>query len=268
MALLKKKKNDYDPLEDAPPEKDKLKAKTAGADIENIKEEVGFPNSPTEEAPLEPMPPAPPVPPAPEAPEAPLEAPPSETGQIPELIQPAPAGQPVQSQEEDPLAFLEGAGVEVPAASEDTSSQALPTPPSELPQANLPQPEVLEAPGVQEELPMAPAVSSTPAYDNMVMNETDTIRREFETKLSLLKDEIKALKKLDEEIKVVVDSMDRIEQKYEKVEIRAEDNNTKLTETLDDVKSTVSAIDKIMSSALPALIKEVRSISEIKSKGK
>ena len=115
---------------------------------------------------------------------------------------------------------------------------------------------------------MAPAVSSTPAYDNMVMNETDTIRREFETKLSLLKDEIKALKKLDEEIKVVVDSMDRIEQKYEKVEIRAEDNNTKLTETLDDVKSTVSAIDKIMSSALPALIKEVRSISEIKSKGK
>ncbi|MAF89152.1 MAG: hypothetical protein QF775_02280 [archaeon] len=263
MALLKKKKNDYDPLEDTPPEKDKLKTKTAGADIESIKEEVGFPNTPVEEAPLEPMPPEPPIQPEPEASQAPFEAPPSETGQIPELTPPT---QPAQAQEEDPLAFLGGAGEpEAPTTPEDTSSQALPTPPSELPQANIPQ---SEAPGVQEELPMAPATSSAPAYGTMVMNDADAVRREFETKLSLLKDEIQALKKLDEEIKGVVDSMDRIEQKYEKVEIRAEDNNTKLTETLDDVKSTVSAIDKIMSSALPALIKEVRSISEIKSKGK
>ncbi|HIK01765.1 TPA: hypothetical protein H1008_01500 [archaeon] len=255
MAILKKKKSDYDPLEDVPPEKEKLKSQSAGADIENIKEEVGFPESPTDEAPLEAMPPAPPVP---SAPEAPSEAPPSETGQVPEFIQPAPAGQTTQEQEEDPLAFLEGAGDF--GAPQEGGQEMPPAPTSELPQAP-PQPETefQEAP-----LP-APA---DPSYDTIMRDEAETIRREFETKLALLKDEIQSLKSLDEEIRTVVESMDRIEQKYEKVETRAEDNNTLLTETLNDVKSTVSAIDKIMSSALPALIKEVRSISEMKSKEK
>ncbi|HIJ99352.1 TPA: hypothetical protein H1011_00825 [archaeon] len=259
MAILKKKKSDYDPLEDLPPEKEKLKSQSAGADIESIKEEVGFPEAPEEEAPLEAMPPAPPVPPAPEAPQslqAPSEAPPSETGQVPEFIQPAPAGQEAQPQEEDPLAFLGGAGdLEAP---QEEGQEMPPAPTSELPQVP-PKTEFQEAP-----LP-AP---TDPSYDSIIRNETEVIRREFETKMSLLKDEIQSLKKLDEEIKGVVEAMDRIEQKYEKVETRAEDNNTLLTETLNDVKSTVSAIDKIMSSALPALIKEVRSISEIKSKGK
>ena len=259
MSILKKKKSDYDPLEDLPPEKEKLKSQSAGADIESIKEEVGFPEAPEEEALFEEMPPAPPVPPAPEAPQslqAPSEAPPSETGQVPELTQPVPAGQPTQELEEDPLAFLGGAGdLEAP---QEGGQEMPPSPTSELPQVP-PQTEFQEAP-----LP-AP---TDPSYDSIIRNETEIIRREFETKMSLLKDEIQSLKKLDEEIKGVVEAMDRIEQKYEKVETRAEDNNTMLTETLNDVKSTVSAIDKIMSSALPALIKEVRSISEIKSKGK
>ncbi len=261
MAILKKRKSDYDPLEDIPPEKEKLKSQSAGADIESIKEEVGFPEAPEEEASFEAMPPAPPVPPAPEAPQslqAPSEAPPSETGQIPELTQPAPAGQPAQEPEEDPLAFLGGAGdLEAP---QEESQEMPPAPTSELPQA---------PPQTETEVQEAPLPAPTDlSYDTIMRNETEIIRREFETKMSLLKDEIQSLKKLDEEIKGVVEAMDRIEQKYEKVETRAEDNNTLLTETLNDVKSTVSAIDKIMSSALPALIKEVRSISEIKSKEK
>ena len=252
MAILKKKKSDYDPLEDLPPEKEKLKSQSAGADIESIKEEVGFPEAPEEEAPLEAMPPAPEIQQAAPVPEAP----PSETGQVPEFIQPAPPSQEAQPQEEDPLAFLEGAGdLEAP---QEGGQEMPPAPTSELPQVP-PQTEFQEAP-----LP-AP---TDPSYDSIIRNETEIIRREFETKMSLLKDEIQSLKKLDEEIKGVVEAMDRIEQKYEKVETRAEDNNTLLTETLNDVKSTVSAIDKIMSSALPALIKEVRSISEIKSKEK
>lgn len=87
---------------------------------------------------------------------------------------------------------------------------------------------------------------------------SDGVKQELEGKINSLQEEVLKLRKLDDQIQIIVETLEKIESKYEELEKKASLAGTEAESDIKEIKSTVNAINEIMSAGLPALIREVR----------
>src|SRR3989344_5881486 len=108
----------------------------------------------------------------------------------------------------------------------------------------------------------APAGGAYTAEDiERVAHEVaDEGRKEFDEKIKSLTDEVEELRRLDQEIEKMSGTFEKLSEKYQELEDKMEELPTQTQEDLKEIKATVNSINQIMSSALPALIKEVREL--------
>lgn len=90
----------------------------------------------------------------------------------------------------------------------------------------------------------------------------DEVRKEFEEKLKDLSEELEELKKIDREVEKIQETFEKLGDKYSELEDKISELPTQTQEDLKEIKAVVNNINQIMSSALPALIKEVRDLKQ------
>ena len=108
-----------------------------------------------------------------------------------------------------------------------------------------------------EPMPPMPEALQENTHD-IANNIVSGVRAEFETRMDTLKAEVDELKTLDAQIQKIVDSLGKIEKKYEKLESKSSEVNEELVEDIKDVKATVNNLNTLLSQALPAIITEIR----------
>lgn len=115
-------------------------------------------------------------------------------------------------------------------------------------------------PPMPEQQPTMEAGLAQEDVEAIVRNVTDEIRKEFEEKIKDLSEDLDELKKIENEIEKMHSVFERLSDKYKELAEKMATLPTQSQEDLKEIKATIGNINQIMSSALPALIKEVREI--------
>lgn len=127
------------------------------------------------------------------------------------------------------------------------------------PPAESEYPPFLPQPGAAEAMPAAETYAQED-IEKIARDIADEVRQEFEEKIKGLNAELDELRKLDKEMEKMYDTFEKLNEKYTELEDKISELPTKTQEDLSEIKATVNSINQIMSSALPALIKEVREL--------
>jgi len=143
-----------------------------------------------------------------------------------------------------------------------------PPQPAQQQYAQPPQPDILEteleAYEQKVEGQAKPEAHSAQAADvhNITTAAVEGLRRELQSKIDSLNVEITSLRKLEESVMQMTETLSKVEQKYEKMSATAGQLPEKTETEIQDIKSTVDSMSAMFSKALPALIKEIRSLKE------
>ncbi|HIJ98440.1 TPA: hypothetical protein H1005_00660 [archaeon] len=121
-------------------------------------------------------------------------------------------------------------------------------------------PEFLPQAGAPEAPPMEGGVYTTEDVEKIAREVADEVRKEFGEKLKNLNDELDELRKMEHEIEKMYTTFEKLNEKYADLEDEISELPTKNQKDLDEIKATINSMNQIMSSALPALIKEVRDL--------
>ncbi len=100
--------------------------------------------------------------------------------------------------------------------------------------------------------------------EKIARDVAEEIKKEFEEKIQKLTDELDELKKLDEDVTKMYGTFEKLNDKYSELEDKISTLPTQTEQDLKEIKDAVNSTNQIMSTALPALIKEVRDLKAVK----
>ncbi len=120
-----------------------------------------------------------------------------------------------------------------------------------------------QAPQAPQPAPGQYPPQAPPAQQHSIASTTvDGLRRELDTKIQLLNSEINNLKQLEANVANVTQTMSKMEQAYETISKKSSQLSEKTENEIQDLAATVDSMNATLSKALPALIKEIRSLKE------
>jgi len=107
-----------------------------------------------------------------------------------------------------------------------------------------------------------PAYHAAQAADvhNIATVAVEGLRQELQLKMDSLNNEISNLKKLENSMMQMTETLSQVEKKYEKLSTKSTQLPEKTETEIQDIKSSVDSMSMMLSKALPALIKEIRSM--------
>ena len=110
--------------------------------------------------------------------------------------------------------------------------------------------------------PQAPEQHSAEASSvhKIATTAVDGLRHELESKIDALDDEISNLKTLEANVLKIEASLSGVEGKYAELSKKAAEMPEKVESEIDEIKACVDSMNATLSKALPALIKEIRSL--------
>ncbi len=149
-----------------------------------------------------------------------------------------------QQEQETESGFVEDQG------EESYPGEQMEPPPGELP-SFLPPP-----PGYQ------PAEQAPEAAEEAASRIASELKADIDEKLNRLSEDLGELKKMDSEIKRLAENFEDLNKKFEEIDEKVSSLPIHAGEDIAEIKAVVNNLNQIMGVALPALIKEVRSLKE------
>jgi len=112
-----------------------------------------------------------------------------------------------------------------------------------------------QEPPQAESMPFMGVVEQPPREEPPLSPVGDSV---LNKKLADLREELENLKDMEKKIDNVADKMSEMEEKYSELEKKTGKLPAETDEDLKEIRATVESISHVLSTALPALIKEVR----------